>query len=437
MSHILTSPPSPAVVPTTETRVCAGQKQPSEPRIAPKDFGRQSELERTVSPEGTESHLLYVAGVFAHARLQSDALPLLFQSHHADPENLRTALVLSELLRGIGDQTEAQHADNLVSSLLPTASADEVDFTAAVRAPRLTDADSAAQLLAGYVRRNPNETFVWTVTGRHFGGGGVNSGRRRFLDLCNSVIGGTEPSDIVAARRAFALHETGRFKESEKLATEALSANPRNGSAKHSLFHVFYETGRHSDGLALAVDWLSGGGANSPMRSHFGWHAAIHALAIGDCDEARRILRIAIIEPPTPRGISVDGPVLVWLLHLRGDSLQKDLGSFKQALNTIHFPMLTPLSAACVAFGLAAFGERQRLCKLADESHARNDERFIVAGLVARGLVSWLDEDWGAAEKSLRTAKQHRWRLGGSHIQQETLESAWRVSADRCGVCRQ
>jgi tetratricopeptide (TPR) repeat protein len=436
MSHILKSPTQPAV-PATEPQLSARWKQLCEPVVRLEDCVNASELlERTLPCKGTESHLFYVAGVLAHARLQSDAIPLLFQSHRADPANLRTALVLSELLRGIGDEREAQHADNVVSSLLPTASTDEVDFAEAVRAPRVCDAKSAAQSLARYVRRNPSETFVWTVTARHFGGGGVIAGRRRFLNLCKSVIS-DEPSDIVAARRAFSLHETGRFKEAEGLASQALSVNPRNGSAKHSLFHVLYETGRHSDGLALAVDWLSGEGAHSPMRSHFGWHAAIHAMALGDCDEARRILRTAIIEPPNLRGMAVDGPVLIWLLHLRGDPLPVELGSFKQALNALHFSILTPLAAACVAFGLAAFRERQRLCKLADESQAHSDERFVVAKWVARGLVSWLDEDWVAAEKSLRTAKQHRWRLGGSHIQQEAVESTWRVSADRCGVGRQ
>src|SRR4029079_11106639 len=48
---------------------------------------------------------------------------------------------------------------------------------------------------------------------------------------------------------AFVRQEQGYFDEADELATGALAAEPAAGHAAHALAHVFYETGRHTDGL--------------------------------------------------------------------------------------------------------------------------------------------------------------------------------------------
>ena len=55
---------------------------------------------------------------------------------------------------------------------------------------------------------------------------------------------------------AFVRQEQGHFDEADVLAGGALASDPAAGHAAHAMAHVFYETGRHGDGLRWIDGWI-------------------------------------------------------------------------------------------------------------------------------------------------------------------------------------
>lgn len=378
-----------------------------------------------------QSNAYYNAGVAAHCRLQNDAIALLLKAQKANPNDLRTAIVLYELYDGTGNHGMASRFYELINSLIPDASSDEIEFFEAVMLLDSPNPEEAADILSDYLRRNPGETFIWTVAARHFGNGSVLQGRQRYLKLCDLMILGSEPPDIQASRKAFFLHETNDLRNAEIFAHKALSLEPKNGSATHSLLHIFYTELRHTEGLKIATSWLNDVGIDSPMRSHIGWHAAIHALSLKDFQRAKSILKNTVLNPPTRRGITVDGPALAWQLHIRGEMIWEGLEWFKEALQSLDYKKLTPLSSAFVAFGLAALGDHAILVDLISYFTAQKNKRFDISVIIGKGLLAWVDNDWIAAEKWFKLAKEDIWCIGGSHIQQAIIESTYKEILSR------
>lgn len=87
---------------------------------------------------------------------------------------------------------------------------------------------------------------------------------------------------FVMGMLAFGLEEAGNLAAAERLAGEAVEANPGDLWAAHAMAHVFETQGRWREGLqwirSLRAHWA---GANN-FRHHLSWHEALFHLAGGD-----------------------------------------------------------------------------------------------------------------------------------------------------------
>jgi tetratricopeptide (TPR) repeat protein len=88
---------------------------------------------------------------------------------------------------------------------------------------------------------------------------------------------------------AYALEECGAYKEAEEWGRQAVSRNPDDLWAVHSVAHVLEMQARTKEGLAwlpyTPAEWK----AKNPFKAHVWWHGALFAMAAGDFD---RVLAI-------------------------------------------------------------------------------------------------------------------------------------------------
>jgi hypothetical protein len=211
--------------------------------------------------------------------------------------------------------------------------------------------------------------------------------------------------------------EERRYDEARDLAERSLAAQPGAGFAVHVLTHVNYETGEHVAGL----DWLDAwqrGRTVLGYQSHLRWHSALHALALGDVEQA--LSRYS--EGVGPNAV-VDAGSLLWRCHLAGATLgEMALEARASAAPTID-ALPTPFMAFNACLALAAAADGPGLESLAARSAA--DTRPAFADLVAPiaiALGAVLDGRFDKAVATIETISDDLPRVGGSNAQREVIE---------------
>jgi hypothetical protein len=234
-----------------------------------------------------------------------------------------------------------------------------------------------------------------------------------------------------AASWSFACHETGRLDEARQLGLEVLAQHPDDTFAVHSLTHVAYESGRHSDGADLLTSFL---GATRPIafqQRHLGWHMALHLLATGDADGAHALWRSAVAPDAVPVNLGAidDGASLLWRWHLY------DLGGWelpwselRDVANEVAQMPAPPLPAACAVVALAALGDDDALTTLLS-----NADRLSGGGMppparvlqaVAEGARASFAGAWTEVADALLPVRGQFGQIGGSRAQREVFEDA-------------
>jgi hypothetical protein len=189
---------------------------------------------------------------------------------------------------------------------------------------------------------------------------------------------------------------------------------------------VFYETGRHTEGLAWLDGWIRDHGPEANNRSHFSWHAALHELMQCDVDAVRRRY-LRELAPPLVSGsrVLVDSGALLWRCQMTG--IWQDDQPIAGMLDSVPEDWLdeptTPFAAMHAAVGLAVAGDTARLASLRAVSTAHADPVFrdVVAPL-CRGLSAVVAGEWTTAADTLASVVGRSVALGGSAAQREVIE---------------
>jgi thioredoxin-like negative regulator of GroEL len=234
-----------------------------------------------------------------------------------------------------------------------------------------------------------------------------------------------------AASWSFACHETGRLDEARQLGHQVLAQHPDDTFAVHSLTHVAYESGRHTEGVDLLTSFL---GATRPIafqQRHLGWHMALHLLATGDADGAHALWRSAVAPDAVPVNLGAvdDGASLLWRWHLY------DLGGWelpwselRDVANEVAQMPATPLPAACAVVALAALGDDEGLTTLLS-----NADRLAGGGMppparvlhaVAEAARASFAGAWAEVADALLPVRGQFGQIGGSRAQREVFEDA-------------
>ena len=225
---------------------------------------------------------------------------------------------------------------------------------------------------------------------------------------------------------AFVRQEQGHFDEADVLAQGALAAEPTAGHAAHALAHVFYETGRHGDGLRWIDDWICDNRATTFQPSHYSWHAALHELALGDETAVRRRY-ISELAPSSVQGVRalIDSASLLWRARI-ADSWHGEL-PIDDVLSVVDERLLvtppTPFVGMHAAIALAARDDGVGLQLLG--RHAAVDPRPEHRDLVAPFAAAMSALVGGQPDRTagmLLKLMPEVDRFGGSKAQREVVE---------------
>jgi tetratricopeptide (TPR) repeat protein len=225
---------------------------------------------------------------------------------------------------------------------------------------------------------------------------------------------------------AFVRQEQGRFAEADELAMGALAAEPGAGHAAHALTHVFYETGRHAEGLRWIDRWIQINQGSAFHPSHFSWHAALHELALGD-ETAVRLRYARELSPSSVQGVRalVDSASLLW--RARIDGSWPGAMPIDEVLSGVDEQLLvnppTPFVAMHAAVALAARGDAVGLRLLGRNAALddRPDYQEIVVPLAA-AMAALVDQRPDRAAQILLRVMSEVERFGGSKAQREVIE---------------
>jgi hypothetical protein len=218
---------------------------------------------------------------------------------------------------------------------------------------------------------------------------------------------------------AFGEAEFQRYDQAVVLAERALHASARDANAAHALMHCHYETGEHEAGLRWLVDWLAGGAPLGHFEVHFPWHAAMHELALGDLEAARRRCGTQV-----PAEATADIASLLWrfrlakapfdstLLRAAVSGAQPGGQSVPTAFDSMNLTLC--LAAADDSAGLHDFALR-----------ISNDPRPEMADLLvplAQGFAALIEQRPREAVRLLTSVATRVTALGGSRLQREIVE---------------
>ncbi|CUR60353.1 conserved hypothetical protein [metagenome] len=301
----------------------------------------------------------------------------------------------------------------------------ESSFLDAVTTRLRSDEPTGAAALLRHVRLFPRDALAVSVAVPTVAFGGLTSGTQT-AELVESLGRSYGDDWWYAGQLAFVRQDQERWGEAEDLSSYALSVEPASGHAVHARAHVFYETGRHTEGLTWLDEWIRTRGPEANHRSHFSWHAALHELMQDDVEAVRRRYRRELA-PSVVSGsrVVVDSGALLWRGRVTGawtDDLPVREVRAAAPKDWLSAPP-TPFAAMHGAVLLAADGDAGALTRLAEQASRSEDRVFRdVVSPLCTGLVAVVEERWNAASATLTAVVATMDPLGGSKAQREVVE---------------
>ncbi len=231
---------------------------------------------------------------------------------------------------------------------------------------------------------------------------------------------------------AFAAEENAGYVRARDLAERSLAVNAMNGTAAHPLAHVYLETADLDAGSAWLTDWLSAWEKPSAFACHLTWHLALLRLAIGDANDAVRLLADIVGFVDRSLGVLADGASLAWRLHVDNAPAELPWGQLVTLPDRPGFTFsnahhVLALAGIRDADGLRTYAET--LDRLATNGHP-------TAGRCAqfsRGLADLSVENTTAAADRLVELWPEFRSFGGSHAQTEVFEDAAIAAVEAAG----
>lgn len=234
--------------------------------------------------------------------------------------------------------------------------------------------------------------------------------------------------NFVASQYAFALEESGHFEEAERVAFQALDADPRDVWASHALAHVYEHVGTERQGLdflrSCQADWEHQDG----LSVHVWWHLTLRLIALGEFDEALAIFDELVPTATTPFRLC-DLTSMLWRLELAGGSVGDRWGPMADALAgrpELHTNGFLDLHAALAYTRIPDHPAAAPFFAGVETAHAEGDSeianifRATVVPLVSAVRNGGAEPAQAVAQlDSIGYTLQH---IGGSNAQREIVD---------------
>jgi tetratricopeptide (TPR) repeat protein len=351
----------------------------------------------------------------------------------AGAAGLDPGFALAHAARGLlavqsGDRSTAAAHLRTAAERAEGASDREIDAVRCLVETCTGDRSTAYRLLTAHLETWPADALILVVTFPTIAFCGVTEVTAELWPLVEQVAPVYGDDWFYTSLLAFVRQDQGRFAEAEELAAGALAAEPRSGHGMHAATHVFYETGRHDDGLAWLDRWLAGSGSDRTVLGHGHWHAALHELRMGNAAAAQRRWWSWLVPPHTcgARALVDAGSMLfrsavlgAWTGDLPADRV------LDAAPADLVFSPASPFLGLNAALTLGAAGDADGLARL--RAYADRQGGAWSAGLVPvlDGLLAQHRQRFTDAADAFGRALPELTRVGGSLAQREVILDAF------------
>jgi tetratricopeptide (TPR) repeat protein len=242
---------------------------------------------------------------------------------------------------------------------------------------------------------------------------------------------------------AFALEETGAYRDAERLGGRALERAPRDAWGLHAILHVYEMTGRPKQG----ADFLESRADSFEHCNNFGyhlfWHQALFRIELGDLNGALRLYDERVRSAKTDDFRDVANAVsLLARIELAG----ADVGSRWDELAAIAERRIDDRSLvfASLHYALALIGAgrgeaAQRLATGLGEG-APGDQGAIAREIgvpAAEALMAFGERRYGEAARVLLALRPKLRKIGGSNAQRDLFEQLLIEACIRDGMSGQ
>lgn len=239
--------------------------------------------------------------------------------------------------------------------------------------------------------------------------------------------------------RSFGLEETYDFAQGEALGRQALSLDPRNVYARHSVAHVYEMLGERTGGIEFLLDSENEWG-DSFSSIHMWWHLSLMYLDEARYDDAKRVYDRSLCgtRPVIMHDIA-DRAALLWRLYLLGvdisnrglqvsDDAQPFLLDSTYVFNEFHLVMSEILGGG--------YSSAEDVIATMESRRSSKDDGRLVSEVgipFCRGLMYFASQDFGEAARLIASIRHRSVELGGSHAQQDIVFQTALVAAAASG----
>ena len=243
---------------------------------------------------------------------------------------------------------------------------------------------------------------------------------------------------------AFALEETGAFRDAERLARRAIERAPHDAWGLHALIHVHEMTGGARQGAEILATHAAAFEHCNNFGYHLFWHQALFRLEFGDLDSALRLYdeRVRIDKTDDYRDIA-NAVSLLARLELAG----ADIGARWEELGAISERRIADCSLvfASLHYALALIGAgrndaaRQLAADLAEGVTPGDQERIAkeIGAPAAEALIAFGERRYSDAARRLLALRPRLRRIGGSNAQRDLFDQLLIEACIREGMSRE
>ncbi len=241
--------------------------------------------------------------------------------------------------------------------------------------------------------------------------------------------------------RAFALEETGAYREAETIGRRAIERAARDAWGLHAVSHVHEMTGRAQEGAAFLEAHQGYVAHCNNFGYHVFWHLALFRLELGDIPATLRLYdeRVRAARTDDFRDIANAASLLTRLalagadVGTRWDELA-DLAERRITDQTLIFADLHYLLAL---IGAGRKGAAEQLALALAGPNLIGDQKTVAAEVgaaAAEALVAFGEERYGQCAQTLIELRPRLVSVGGSHAQRDVFEQMLIEAAVRGGL---
>ncbi|BFZ11068.1 hypothetical protein BsWGS_14107 [Bradybaena similaris] len=243
----------------------------------------------------------------------------------------------------------------------------------------------------------------------------------------------TEPLyGYVLGMHSFGLEETNLYPEAETVARKALSMNPNDAWATHTLCHVMEMTGRQHEGIYMMEKTKTYWTTCGMLACHNTWHWALYYIELGDYESALSLFDTEVSRRAEKSGSMldmVDVCSLLYRLEMEGVDIgnrwDNVYGVYKDHLydHVLAFNDLHILMSCLGANQKSAVAEMMTSIEeyISQGQGTNKDVTAEVGETLFKAFVAYNDGDFASAVDFVNPIRYKVHKIGGSHAQRDLV----------------